>query len=85
MSFKKYRVIAKVPCTAKCFDKECPECKARGFKKWNCNDLMKFTAFLDSQHPDWRWFNVYAYIKKQPGRQVGNFSRNSRPTSRFIC
>ena len=67
---KKYRVIAKVS-----DDK---------FVKYNVNNLLKFTAFLDKEFKGWRWFNVYNYVKKQKGSQVGNFTNKTRPTTPYI-
>lgn len=72
---KKYRVIAKIgdnaDGTAHCV-------------KYNVNDLVRFAAFLDGQWPSWRWFNVYAYQKGQPGPQLANFTSRSRPTDRHL-
>lgn len=69
---KKYRVIAKVGNnengTAKCV-------------KYNVNDLVKFSQFLDTNFSGWRWFNVYS---KETRLQIGNFTKNRRPTSKFI-
>jgi hypothetical protein len=69
---KKYKVIAKVgnntDGTAKCV-------------KYNVNDLVKFAQFLDTNFSDWRWFNVYS---KASRLQIGSFTKNRRPTSKFI-
>ena len=70
MASKKYKVIAKVG------DEK--------FVKYNVNNLIRFTEFLDKQFPDWRWFNVYEYTKDDTGKQIGNFSKNNRPNSRYI-
>lgn len=68
---KKYKVIAKAG----------PE----KFVKYNVNNLVQFTSFLDRTFPDWRYFNVYLYTKDSTGQQVGSFTRNNRPTARFIA
>jgi len=67
---KKYKVIVKVG--------------NDDFKTWKVNNLIKFTDFLDAQHKEWRWFNVYNYVKGGKGNQVGNFTKNSRPRSAYI-
>ena len=67
---RKYKVIAKV-------DDE-------RFVKYNVNNLMKFTAFLDRDFPDWRYFNVYQYKKDDSGYQIANFTKNNRPRSAFV-
>jgi hypothetical protein len=61
---KKYHCIAKVG----------PE----KFVKYNVNNLVKFTSYLDRDFPDWRWYNVY---DKETRNQVANFTKNNRPTS----
>ena len=67
---KKYKVIAKVG-----NDK---------FVKYNVNNLVKFTAFLDRKFTDWRYFNVYRYTKDSSGKQLGNFTKNNKPKKAFI-
>lgn len=64
---KKYRVIAKV--------------ENERFVKYNCNDLLKFTQFLDRKFPDWRWFNVF---DKKTKNQIANFTKNNRPYSKWV-
>jgi len=64
---KKYRVIGKVG--------------NEKFVKYNVNNLIKFTSFLDKSFPDWRWFNVY---DNKTEVQVANFTKNNRPTSANI-
>lgn len=67
---KKYKVIAKIG-----NDK---------FVKYNVNNLILFTRFLDKSFPDWRWFNVYQYQKGGNGQQLSNFTKNKRPTSMYL-
>jgi hypothetical protein len=67
---KKYKVIAKVD------NKE--------FVRYNVNDLVKFTAFLDTQFPTWRWFNVYRYTSEGNGEQLCSFTSKNRPVHRFV-
>lgn len=64
---KKYKVIAKV-------DKE-------KFVKYNVNNLLKFTEFLDNNFSGWRWFNVY---DKKTKKQLGNYTNKHRPSTRYI-
>lgn len=64
-SNKKYRVIAKV--------------SSDRFVKYNVNNLIKFTAFLDKEYSSWRWFNVYLYRKGEQGEQIANFTTLNRP------
>ena len=69
-SKKKYVVIARI--------------KEHGFwrvAKWNCNNLLSFTAFLDRNFQEWAWFNVY---DKYTREQVGNFTKFNRPMHKFI-
>lgn len=81
MSNKKYWVIAKVACYPRCFDRSCQRCE---FKKWRCNNLMKFAEFLDLQHPNWRFFNVFEYRKSGDGPRLDSFTRNRRPRTRHL-
>jgi hypothetical protein len=67
---KKYKVIAKV-------DKD-------KFVKYNVNNLLLFTLFLDRNFNGWRWFNVYRYTKDGSGEQLGNFTNRNRPQSMYI-
>lgn len=54
------------------------------FLRYHVNDLLKFTLFLDGKFPDWRWFNVYAYEGNNKSLQIGNFTRNDKPSHRHI-
>lgn len=67
---KKYKVIAKV--------------EKDKFVKYNVNNLLLFTEFLDVNFSGWRWFNVFEYKKEGDGSQLANFTTKSRPTSRFL-
>ena len=67
---KKYKVIAKVE-----NDK---------FVKYNVNNLLLFTEFLDINFSGWRWFNVFEYKKEGNGMQLANFTTKSRPLKRFL-
>jgi hypothetical protein len=72
---KKYKVIAKVTT---------PGQRAGGFVRYNVNDLLKFTQFLDQNFARWRWFNVYAYQKDGTGEQLASFTNKDRPRDRFL-
>lgn len=67
---KKYKVIAKV--------------EKDKFVKYNVNNLLLFTEFLDVNFSRWRWFNVFEYTKEENGLQLGNFTTKDRPTKRFM-
>jgi hypothetical protein len=67
---KKYKIIAKVE-----NDK---------FVKYNVNNLLLFTSFLDRNFPNWRWFNVYEYTKDDTGKQVANFTKSNKPTRIYV-
>ena len=67
---KKYKVIAKIS-----NDK---------FVKYNVNNLLLFTRFLDKNFLGWRWFNVYEYTKDGNGRQLDSFTNKDRPKKRFV-
>lgn len=67
---KKYKVIAKV--------------ESEKFVKYNVNNLVKFSQFLDQNFKGWRWFNVYIYSKDGSGEQIGNFTNTNRPQKAFI-
>lgn len=51
------------------------------FKKWKANNLLKFVAFLDKSHSEWRWFNVFCNNSKE---QIGSFTKKNPPLSAFI-
>jgi hypothetical protein len=65
---KKYRVITKVGNN--------PDGSARCVR-YRCSDLISYCVFLDKNFPFWTWTNVY---DKETGEQVGNFTKNNRPT-----
>ena len=67
MSRKKYVVIIKVDTTK--------------FVKYRVWDLLKLVDFLNTQWPEWRWFNVY---DKDTGEQLDNFTKNSLPEGRRL-
>jgi len=50
------------------------------FMKFHVRDLIKFTQFLSTKHPDWKWFNVF----DDEGKQIANYTINSPPTSRRV-
>ena len=70
MEKKKYKVIAKVG-----DDK---------FVKYNVNNLLLFTNFLDENFNDWRWFNVYEFSKEGNGKQLESFTNKNRPLKKFL-
>lgn len=72
---KKYRVIAKVGNRAD---------GSAHCVKYRVNNLVLFAAFLDREFAGWRWFNVYAHLKGEPGPQVANFTNSNRPQRPFL-
>lgn len=64
---KKYKVIAKVG--------------GEKFVKYNVNNLILFTAFLDRQFPSWTWYNVY---DKESRKQLSNFTKKQRPINKHL-
>lgn len=52
--------------------------------KYRFDDLLKFTAFLDTKWKDWKWFNIYSNKDQNKGQQLGNFTKHSRPISKYI-
>lgn len=40
------------------------------------NDLVRFTAYLDSNFPSWRYYNVF---DRETRTQIGNFTTKNRP------
>ena len=67
---KKYKVIVKV--------------EKDKFVKYNVNNLLLFTEFLDVNFSGWRWFNVFEYTKDGDGSQLASFTTKNRPLSRFL-
>jgi len=63
---KKYKVIVKVG--------------ANKFVKYNVNNLISFTKFLDKNFITWRWFNVY---DKHTKKQLTSFTKNNRPNRKY--
>lgn len=41
-------------------------------------DLLKFTSFLDTNFPTWRFYNVY---DKQTKAQITSYTKNNRPST----
>lgn len=46
------------------------------FVKYNVDNLLSFTKFLDRSYPDWKWFNVF---DKRSREQVSSYTKNHRP------
>lgn len=67
---KKYKVIAKV--------------NNEKFVKYNVNNLLLFTKFLDTNFVGWRFFNVFEYTKDSTGTQIASFTSKNRPTKMYV-
>ena len=52
--------------------------KSGKYLKYHVTNLLKFTAFLDSVHKNWLWYNVY---DPATFRQVTSFTKYNRPTA----
>ncbi len=72
---KRYIAIVKI--------KDNPDGKALCVK-YRFNDLVNFTNFLDKKWPDWKWYNVYSNMEDNKGNQLGNFTKNKRPTNKSL-
>ena len=75
---KKYRVIVKVS------PAKVPETGKDHCCKYTVTNLLTFTAFLDRKWPEWCWFNVYEYTHSGNGEQMGCFTKNRRPTQKYM-
>ncbi len=51
------------------------------FLKYRLSDLLSFVKFLDQNHSEWRYFNVFDKLTKE---QIASFTKNNRPTSKHI-
>ena len=56
----------------------------KSFLRYHVSDLLKFTKYLDNNHQEWRWYNVYGYEGEYKGHQVANFTKNKRPIQRHV-
>lgn len=52
--------------------------------KYRFDDLLKFTKFLDSSWSEWKWFNVFSNKNENKNQQLGSFTKNSKPISKYI-
>lgn len=73
----KYRVIAKVSKTK--LESGQDHCV-----KYRTSNLIDFANFLDSQYPEWCWFNVFRYVKGGKGDRLASFTKYNRPTAKTI-
>jgi len=46
------------------------------FVKYNVNNLVSFTKFIDQHYKNWRWFNVY---DKKTKTQITSYTKYNRP------
>lgn len=47
--------------------------------KYNCSDLISYSAFLDKKFPTWTWTNVY---DRKTTERLGSFTCKSKPTQK---
>lgn len=52
--------------------------------KYRFDDLLRFTKFLDIRWSSWRWFNLYPNRGAGKGRQIANFTKNKRPSKKYV-
>jgi hypothetical protein len=52
--------------------------------KYRVNDLLSFTKFLDTNWPNWKWYNVYSNELENKRVQLANFTKNNRPKSKSL-
>lgn len=72
---KKYKAIVKI--------KNNPD-ETAYCVKYRFDDLLKFTKFLDSSWSEWKWFNVFSNRDENKNQQLGSFTKNNKPISKFI-
>jgi len=72
---KKYKAIVKI--------KNNPDGTAYCVK-YRFDDLLKFTNFLDLEWKEWKWYNVYSNKDENKGQQLGSFTKNNKPNSKYM-
>ena len=51
----------------------------KDFAKWEyVNDLVRFTNFINTKYPNWRFMNVF---DKETRQQIASFTKKNPPTS----
>lgn len=71
----RYRTIVKVLCNdcrtlamnSKKFDVKCSNCEWLKYNNVQEHRLVAFRDFLDKEHPNWIFWNVYHYVKGGKG------------------
>lgn len=53
------------------------KCKDNQYRTWHTSNLLLFVRFLDKEHSEWRFFNVY---DKKTNANLASFTNNNRPT-----
>ena len=52
------------------------------FKKWRAvTNLIRFTEFLDTTYPSWRFYNVFDSKTKE---QIASYTQKRKPQTRFV-
>jgi len=82
MPYTRYRSIVKVLCDdcqlkvnqRNVIDTKCKGCKYLKYN--NVNRLIKFTTFLNTEFPNWVYFNLFEYKKGEvKGRKLASFQK----------
>lgn len=81
MPLPRYRAIVKVLCEdcqtsvnlKQRFNTGCKRCSYLKYN--NVNRLVKFKDFLNTEHPNWCWFNIYEYIKGENGKKINSYQK----------
>jgi hypothetical protein len=47
--------------------------------KYRFDNVFKFTSFLDSNWPEWKWFNLYSNRPPNKGEQIDSYTKYNRP------
>lgn len=51
------------------------------FLKYRLSNLLKFVEFLDKEHAEWRWFNVF---DKETKKQLASYTTKKRPQKTVV-
>jgi len=52
--------------------------------KYRFDNLLNFTKFLDKKWSEWKWYNVYANVGINKGKQLANFTKFNKPKVKYV-
>lgn len=52
--------------------------------KHHVNNMLSFVAYLDKNHPDWKFINCYSDQHERFGERIANYTKYKRPLFRYI-